>query len=363
MKMLQIIYNLAPGGAQRLVVDLSNEFSKRGHLVTLCVLRDDSQSNFDFYKCELSEKVEYLSLKIPVGFKLNNILKLFKLIRRVKPQVVTCHQNLVNYVFPLTIIFPGIIFFENIHTDASKIAGSKIEYWIRWVFYRTRKMKAVTISPETSRSLEANFGISPFGEISNGRATPEPSALYSEVKNEIHNYKDRGCTVFVHIGSCSEAKNQIMLVNVFNKLIQSGEQVVLLIIGPGFDSKEGQNLKNSAGKNIFFLDEKHNISDYLLNADAFCLSSIYEGMPISLIEALACGCVPICTPIGGMVNVISNGVTGYLSETVSENDYYNSVLTYLTNKTQVKKEDLVKYYFSHYSIEACADKYLTLYNK
>jgi len=361
MKMLQIIYNLAPGGAQRLVVDLSNEFAKQGHLITLCVLRDDSLSNFDFYKCELSEKVKYVTLKIPLGFRLNNIIKLFKLIRRVKPRVVTCHQNLVNYVFPLTIIFPKIKFYENIHTDASKIAGSKIEYWIRWVFYRNRKMKAITISPETSRSFEANFGISPFKEISNGRATPEPSASYFEVKNEIQNFKNKGYTVFVHVGSCTDAKNQIMLVNVFNKLIQNGEQVVLLIIGPGFDSKEGQSLKNNANKNIFFLGEKHNIPDYLLNADAFCLSSIFEGMPISLIEALACGCIPICTPVGGTVNIISNGVTGYLSLSVSEKDYYNSVLIYLGNKTLVKREDLIQYYSSHFGIEACANKYLSLY--
>jgi glycosyltransferase involved in cell wall biosynthesis len=121
-------------------------------------------------------------------------------------------------------------------------------------------------------------------------------------------------------------------------------------------------VKNLACDKIIFFGEKHNVSDYLLNADAFCLSSIREGMPISLIEAFACGCVPICTPVGGLINTIENGVTGYLSDSVSENDYYLSVRTYLENKDQIKKTDLIQYYLSNFSIEECAKKYLSLYN-
>jgi glycosyltransferase involved in cell wall biosynthesis len=361
MKILQILYTLEPGGAEQFVVDLSNELSKQGHIVTLCVLRDDSQSNFGFYKCELSEKIKYLSLKIPVGLRLSNILVLLNLIKRVKPQIVHCHLNLVNYIFPLTIIFPKIKFFHTIHNDARRIVSNKTEYWIRWWFYKNLRMKAITISADTTRSFVGYFRISPFKEIYNGRVYPEPSNAYFEIKNEIQDFKDKGYTVFVHIGRFSVQKNQIMLINVFNKLIQDGKQVVLLIIGPGFDSKEGYKLRNIASKNIFFLGEKHNISDYLLNVDAFCLSSIYEGMPISLIEAFACGCTPICTPVGGILNTILNGETGFLSLSVSDKDYYNSILTYLLNKDQVKREDLIRYYFSHFTIEECVNKYLSLY--
>ena len=92
------------------------------------------------------------------------------------------------------------------------------------------------------------------------------------------------------------------------------------------------------------------------------MSSIREGMPISLIEAFACGCIPICTPVGGLINTIENGKTGYLSKSVSENDYYFSVMSYLENKDQIKKEDLIQYYLTHFSIEECVNKYLSVYN-
>jgi glycosyltransferase involved in cell wall biosynthesis len=135
----------------------------------------------------------------------------------------------------------------------------------------------------------------------------------------------------------------------------------LLIIGTGFDSELGRELRNLACGNIIFLGEKHNVSDYLLNSDAFCLSSVREGMPISLIEAFACGCIPICTPVGGLRNMIENGKTGYLSKSIAEDDYYLSILSYLGNKEQIKKLDLIQYYHTRFSIEQCVNKYLSLY--
>jgi len=105
------------------------------------------------------------------------------------------------------------------------------------------------------------------------------------------------------------------------------------------------------------------IINFHVVSDAFCLSSTYEGMPISLIEALACGCIPICTPVGGIINTIENGKNGYLAQSLSENDYYYSILAYLRNKDQVKREALTQYYFSNFSIEECTNKYLSLYKE
>jgi glycosyltransferase involved in cell wall biosynthesis len=361
MKILQLIYSLSPGGAERFVVDLSNELSLRGNDVTLCALLDDLHGSFGFYKQEVSGKINYVNLKIPAGLRLKNIITLYKLIKKLKPQVVHCHLNLVNYVFPLTIIFPKIRFFNTIHSNPKNEVSNSTEYRIRRYFFSNYKMKTVTISEETSRYFISYYKTKPFGEIYNGRAHPGPTAAYLDVKNNIQKFKDTGSTVFLHIGSCNNAKNQRMLINVFNKIIGNGDQVVLMIIGSGFDSEEGRSLKTLACDKIIFLGEKHNVSDYLLNADAFCLSSVREGMPISLIEALACGCIPICTPVGGLIDTIKNGKTGYLSKSVSEDDYTFSIRAYLENKDEIKKEDLIQYYFNHFSIEECANKYLSLY--
>lgn len=361
MRILQILYSLGPGGAERLVVDISNELSRQGHEVTLCVLRDDLLGNHGFYKKEVSDKINYVNLLIPVGLRLKNILILYKLIKKHKPEIVHCHLNLVNYIFPLTFIFNKIRFFQTIHTNPMNEVRHSFEYWIRRFFYTNHRMKAITISEETTQSFINYYKTNPYIEIYNGRSIPVPTPAYTDVKNELEHYKDNEKTIFIHIGGCRIVKNQRMLVDVFNKLIRNGESVVLLIIGSGFESEEGMDLKRLADDNIIFLGERNNVFDYLLNADAFCLSSAREGMPISLIEALACGCIPICTPVGGIKNIIKNGVTGYLSMTVSMNDYYLSIKSYLENKNQIKKEDLIQYYLDNFSIKECVNKYLSAY--
>lgn len=361
MKIIQLVYSLGPGGAERFVVDLSNELSRQGHEVTLCVFRDDRLGNSGFYRNDLSDKLNYINLRIPKGLRFGNILILYRLIKKLKPDVVHSHLNLVNYVFPLTLIFPKIKFFHTIHSIPKSEVKSSLEYRLRSYFYLKLRMKAVTISEEVTRSFLSYYKFSSYSEIYNGRALPKPTSAFSEVKNDIQKFRDDGSTIFLHIGTCNAAKNQRMLISAFNKIMKNEDHALLMIIGSGFDSEEGRNLKTLAGDKIIFLGERHNVSDYLLNADAFCLSSVREGMPISLIEAFACGCTPICTPIGGLINTIKNGETGYLSKSVSETDYYAALRDYLENKNKIRKEDLITYYNNYFSIEECAKKYLSLY--
>lgn len=76
MKILQIIYGLGPAGAERFVVDLSNELAKQGNEVTLYVF--DDNGNNGFYKNEISNNISYISAKIPTGFRFSNFISIYR---------------------------------------------------------------------------------------------------------------------------------------------------------------------------------------------------------------------------------------------------------------------------------------------
>lgn len=363
MRILHFKYSLISGGAERFVVDLCNQLSVEGHDIYLCVLRDETINNQGFYKNEISKRVNYINLKIPPGLKPSTITKLNKIIMKLKPDIVHCHQNLVNYVFFISLLHSKIKFFYTTHSDPPKEVNSPIEYGLRRLFFLTNKFHPITISNENSKSFKQYYKVKNFTEIYNGRKKLEASTDFKNVNEYINNLKDQGNVIFLHVARCVPEKNQQVLINVFNRLNNEKFLFKLLVIGAGFDSELGERLRLSANRNIVFLGQKHNVADYYLTADAFCLSSLYEGMPITLIESMACGCVPICTPVGGIIDTIKNGITGFISESTSEEDYYFAVKDYIKNHHLIKRENLISYFDEHFSIEKCAEEHIQVYNR
>lgn len=363
MKILQFIYSLVPGGAERFVVDLSNELSEANETV-LYTLRDDAKGDQGFYLPEISKNANYVNLKIKHGFRPGLIWRFYKIIKSEKPDVVHCHLNLINYFFIPSMLFrKKIRFIYTIHNTAKVEVKSGIEKIIRKFFFKYRFFVPVAISDETNNSYQTYYKLFNTRLIYNGRKFSEKTSVYEQVTKEVNALKPTKKTlVFCHPSRYhKQQKNQKMLVTVFNKLVDEGYDVILLIIGEGFESIP--ELIELANNRIHFLGIKTNVTDYLYASDAFCLSSNYEGMPISLIEAFSCGCVPVCTPVGGCVNAIQHGVTGFLSKTVSEEDYLDALKEYIKDKDTIDKANLVKAYHQKYSIEQCASKYSKIYSE
>ena len=116
---------------------------------------------------------------------------------------------------------------------------------------------------------------------------------------------------------------------------------------------------------IQLLGELHNPLEYLKMGDAYALCSSYEGMPISLIEAIGVGCVPVCTPVGGIVDVVHNGENGFLSDGIGEESYYKTVKRFLS-LTDVQLKDMKQKALATYgpfSMYECARNYVRLFEK
>lgn len=363
MKVLQFIYELVPGGAERFVVDLSNELAEDCETV-LYTLRDDSIDNKGFYVPEIRKKVTYVNLKVESGFNPLLVRTFYKIIKKEKPDIVHCHLNLVNYFFPLSIIFrKSVKFFYTIHNSAGTEVESETERILRRFFFKHRFFVPVAISDETKSSYQSYYKLNDVPVIYNGREFCGKTCNYDKVAREINELKPTANTlVFCHISRYDEKqKNHTMLISVFNKLRSEGYDLMLLVIGEGFE-KAGE-LKKMANDQVHFLGIKTNVPDYLYASDALCLSSNFEGMPITLIEAFACGCPSVCTPVGGIVNAVENGITGFLSKSVSGDDYLMAVKQFINNRNTIDKARMVRNYHENFSIEQCKNRYLELYLK
>lgn len=361
MKIIQLIYSLSSGGAEKFVVDLSNQLAVLGHDVILCILLDDTDNIMVFNKQFLSPNVQFHSMRFNRGFSLNKCSQLCNYVIKEMPDVVHCHLNVIPYIYKVAIFNKKILLIHTIHNVSTNIGGVGIQYYLNRFFYKYHLIHPVCISRLCQRSFERYYKLNaPY--IDNGRAVVDASSNFDAVKNEVNSYKATDRTrVFIHVARFHPQKNQQLLVDSFNRLNNENIDFTLLIIGNGFDCEEGRSLQRSACGKIHFLGVKINVNDYLRCADAFCLTSIYEGLPISLLEALSCGVTPICTPVGGIPDVIKDNVYGYLSADLEVDEYCKAIKRYLDNPLPYQR--LIDYFTVNYSMMMCVEKYENIYRK
>lgn len=360
MKIIQVIFSLCSGGAEKFVVDLSNQLSIMGHEVEVCMLLATDNEKFLFNRRFLNSQIHFHSMGWSNGFSLSKARQLEKHILDVQPNVVHCHLNVIPYIYRIARMNKNIKFIHTLHSLAEKTCGGYLQKRVNYYFYSHKYIQPICISDRCKKSYYDFYKLNNAPFINNGRSRMVASPLFETVKKEVNSLKGTENTkVFIHVARFDKQKNQQLLIDAFNYLDKKDVDFLLLIIGNGYYSNEGMKLQSKSCRKIVFLGEKANVADYLLSSDAFCISSICEGLPISLIEALSCGLTPICTPVGGIPDVIKNGINGYLSIDLSIEGYVRSIMNFLDRP--IDKDTLVSNYMEEYSIQQCAKKYEEIY--
>lgn len=366
MKILEIVFHLAPGGVERFVVDLSNEMAKTND-VTLLVLRDQSIDNGfgSFYNDDISDKVDFKCLGLQPGLSIKDWWKIYRSINRISPDIVHFHGEGMPYWMFVPIIFASrkIKFFQTIHSDIHNRYDRGIykKLYIP-LFVNSGRVKMISLSPSNYKELLSIYPNANATCIVNGRAEMSQTDNYEEVKKEVGNFRKTSKTrVFLHVGRCSKEKNQKRLIRAFNKMVENGFDAQLIIIGSGFDNDLGLELRNMACNDIHFIGTRKNISDYQICSDIFCLSSDYEGMPITLVEALLSGTPVLSTPVCGALDAIESYNNGFISEDFSDEKYYEAMKLAYNNYETISSHAFQQKDSCPFTIKCCADKYLNYF--
>lgn len=362
MKIVQLVYTLGTGGAEKFVVNLSNQLVEFGHEVFLVQIRNDNIGEYDihFNRQFLSPKVNYVNLGLTKGFTFNKALHVMKSLIRIAPDLVNSHINLLPYYYPLSIFQSKTKFVHTLHSVADKETGYKWQRMFnRWI-YRNKFIVPITISDECKDSFIKTYQINDVARINNGCPISKKSDAFDSVMQEMMGYKITPNTkVFIHVARFGKPKNQTLLVDSFNRLIKEGKDISLVVIGDGFDTEDASPLRNRSNERIHYLGSKKNVSDYLLNSDYFILSSLWEGLPISLIEAMSVRLIPVSTPAGGIMNVITDGINGFLSQDFSEESFVKTIEKALN--TKIDKNQIFDTYDKKFSMIKCAKEYEKIY--
>lgn len=358
MKILQITFNLSSGGGERFVVDLSNELSHNEDVVLVQIQSNENPLNAH-YLPDLSDKVRYINLGFQEGVSWSVMYKLYRLMKKEKPDVVNAHCTLLPIALA-AIAYRKPRYFHTLHSLAERCLGLK---WMKplYKYLYLHRVHSITISKTCEESYEKLYSLNNAHVINNGRSPITVTSLKDAVKEEVKLKKIHpDDKVFIHVARFHPVKNHALLFSTFKQLISKGEHIILLVVGNGFEGHTEFN--NELCKGIYLLGEKRNVGDYLSCADYFVISSLKEGLPISLIEAMSMGLIPVSTPAGGVCDVIRNHENGYLSKSHNPDDFCNTVKEAINNSYNITPEEIGKEYMSKYSMKRCAAEYEKLYS-
>ena len=173
------------------------------------------------------------------------------------------------------------------------------------------------------------------------------------------------------VANFRKIKNHIFLLKAFDELVRVFNHVKLLLIGQGLEDdpenseQEIRNFINEKGlsKNILLLGYRCDIPDLLRIMDIFCLTSFKEGLPISLIEAMAAGLPVIGTDVEGIRDVIIPNRNGFLVQIGDAKELKNALHTLIRDESLRQKfgqesKSLAK---GSYSLDICINMYQDLF--
>lgn len=368
-KIVQMVPALGWGGAQIFTIELCNELLKHPDydvtLVSMYHHNPETHLPLDM----LDSRIKFVTLGKHKGPDFSISSRIKKLLGEIKPDVVHTHLHTGYYCFPAYISAAGKKY-KKIHTIHNLV--KKDSPWHGRLaykyFFRKNIIHPVTISQEVFKSAVEEYGNCIKTLINNGSDPAKPTAEFENVKARIQSLKkDENTKVLLNVARISTQKNQQLLLDCMAALQKDGENVIALILGDALadDKAMMEKLISTKPSNVHFLGKVKNVGDYYLNADGFVLSSIYEGLPISLLEALSVGVIPICTPAGGTVNIVKEDI-GFLSKEINYNAFLEALKKYLqTDKSKIDtmKANGIQLYRKEFSMESCAERYIELYHQ
>lgn len=354
MKLLEIIPSLQSAGAERLVVELCNELCHRdGVDVTLLQLYPFNEK--DILRSFVDKSIPIHTLNKSKGFSITCFFKLFHIIKKGQYDAVHTHTSATRYIIISAFLYRHPKYCSTIHSEAKREAGDFVSTIIKKFLYKFNLSIPVTISEQSNLSFQKFYHLNaPI--IYNGIKP------YTYSKRLIEK-KQTDVLRLVHIARTHPIKNQPLLYRCIIRLIQEGYNVQLYHYGRFYQKEVNDELYSLKNDNIFIAGETKEPQKVLLEADALCLSSKMEGMPMTIIEAFSVGCPVISTPVGGCVNMIDDGVNGILSQSILENDYYLALKRFviMTSEERALMRKHAYQSFEKYNIKETANKYLDLF--
>lgn len=310
--------DLSIGGVQRLVVDQLQGLDRNSFDIYLITLMQFEEKK-NFYDL-IPDDIQVFKLNFKRLFDIREIYCLYRILRKIQPDVVKAALFFSNTIFSILQLFFRYKLITGEHNTV--VEKAKWQIFLDKLFI-SRVSKIVTDSNMVSDFLitTENTPKEKLQVIYNGVDLEEVAKVKLECASQKDNIKDildidNSKRIFITAGRLAHQKNHQLMINAFAELCKKRNDCHLIIIGGGalMNDLEQQIRDLNVANDISLLGERKDVFKLLSISDFFVITSRHEGFCVAAMEGLAFGLPLISTKVAGIVEYLCDGKNGFFAE-------------------------------------------------
>ncbi len=367
MHVFHLISSLGFFGAENVLIQLTKELRHTDFSPLIGVFK-----NLHNPHVEVAEEAKRHNLTVeifPCNGKLD--LKTISLIREVLEKngvdIIHTHGYKSNLYALASSFGKNISLITTCHNWLGDDRKMKFYAWLD-KFFLNKFDKLIAVSDDVKREiLKHEIQADKVLIISNGvelerfNNHKDPSYIYREFNI------DPGCKIIGTVGRLTEEKGHIYILQATVKIMEQYPKVVLLIVGDGPLRNELQERVEDLGirDKVIFTGMRSDTPELYSLMEFFILSSITEGLPVALLEAMASKKPVIATEVGAVPKVIQDGHSGLLVEPKDVEGLSKAIIDLLENPDQAAYLALNGYeeVTNEFSSQKMAERYVEVYKE
>lgn len=193
----------------------------------------------------------------------------------------------------------------------------------------------------------------------------DPSKQYKDIRKELN--IPEGHLLISFVARFTSHKQPLTLINAFAEAVKTNDHIHLLMVGDGDEKQQAEEIikRLNLQSRITLQPFRQDVPDVLAATDIFVLPSLWEGLPIGLLEAMAMGKAIIASNVDGTSEVIQHEENGLLVQTDNLVSNLTKALTTLAGNTSLRKkfqQNAVKTVNERYNAENMTRSIENVYN-
>ena len=307
-RVMIVVHGLETGGAEMMVLHLARELSRAGHPVRVVSLHGDDT---DVAGLMRRAGVDVVALNKAGGPDPRTVLRLRAQMRDFSPAVVHTHLPVLEYVLPAVRLYGRRVkVIHTVHNIAREETRHRVLREVNRLAF-SHGVVPVALNEEVRSSICREYALPPSAVPVVGNGI-DLDAFRGPQRRGLRGAGAR----LLCVARLAPAKNHALLLRTVARLRESGRDVSLTLVGDGplRGALEERARELGISERVRFAGRRTDTAAFYRDCDLFVLLSDYEGMPMSIIEAMASGLPVVATRAGGVAELVDDGVNGALVE-------------------------------------------------